>query len=365
MNSPAHIGVIGCGKISDAYFRGIKPFESTAKIISCADIDLDRAREKAREHDIPKAYSVDELLQDPEVDLVLNLTIPQAHVPINLRALENGKHPYCEKPFALTKEEARSVLDAANKAGLKTGCAPDTFLGGGLQTCRKLIEDGAIGTPVAAVAFMGCPGHESWHPNPEFYYKAGGGPLFDMGPYYLTALVALIGPVARVSASARKTFDERIITSQPLNGTKIKVDVPTHYSGTLDFSTGAIGTMVMSFDIPGHHIPCIEIYGTEGSLSVPDPNTFKGPVSMMKKGAKEWTPVTLTHSEEVGRGIGIAEFARALQQNRNPRASGELAAHVVEVMQAFEESSVSGTHQKIESTVEKPSILPLDGSLDG
>ena len=214
--TPLRVGIVGCGAISNAYFDGLKPFAQYAAITACADLDLERARAKAAEHGVKKAYSVAELLADPEVDAVLNLTIPGAHASVNLQAVQAGKHAYCEKPFSLSYKEGRKVLAEAQKRKLRVGCAPDTVLGGGIQTCRQLIDSGAIGKPTAMTANMLGHGHESWHPSPEFYYKAGGGPLFDMGPYYLTSLVTLLGPVKSVSALAKTTFKERLITSEPL-----------------------------------------------------------------------------------------------------------------------------------------------------
>jgi predicted dehydrogenase len=281
--------------------------------------------------------------------------------------LKAGKSVYAEKPLAVRRRDGRRILDLATEKGLRVGGAPDTFLGAGLQTCRKAIDDGLIGEPVAATAFMLCHGHEMWHPSPEFYYEVGGGPMLDMGPYYLTALVNLMGPIKRVTGSTRVTFPERTITSQPKFGKVVKVETPTHIAGTVDFASGAIGTIIMSFDVWGHSLPRIEVYGTEGSLSVPDPNTFQGPVSICLKGSDGWKPVRLTHSEDVGRGIGVADMAYALVYGGKHRASGELAYHVLDVMQSFEESSLSGRHVKVASTCRRPEALPVGlkpGKLD-
>jgi predicted dehydrogenase len=265
-SAPFRIGLVGCGAISNAYFKGLAPFSDLAQITACADLDLDRAAQKAAEHGVGKSYAVEDFLADPEIDAVLNLTIPAAHAELNLRALKAGKHAYCEKPFSLTYKEGLKVLNESKKRGLLVGCAPDTVLGGGIQTCRKLIDDGAIGRPIAFTANMLCHGHENWHPNPEFYYQTGGGPLFDMGPYYLTSLVMMLGPVKSVTALAKTTFAERLITSEPLRGKKIEVKTPTHLCGGLEFEQGAIGTVTMSFDVWTTHLPLLEIYGSEGSL---------------------------------------------------------------------------------------------------
>jgi predicted dehydrogenase len=355
---PFRVGVIGCGAISNAYFKHLAPFSAYAKITACADIDLERARKKAAEHGVVKAYSVQELLADPEIDAVLNLTIPGAHASVNLQALKAGKHAYCEKPFSLTYKEGLKVLAEAKKRKLRVGCAPDTVLGGGIQTCRKLIDDGVIGKPVGATANMLCHGHESWHPSPEFYYHAGGGPLFDMGPYYLTSLVTLLGPVKSVSALAKTTFKERLITSQPLHGKIIKVQTPTHLCGGLEFGQGVVATVTMSFDVWAHRQPMLEIYGTEGSLQCPDPNCFGGEVQVWTTKTKTWEKVPLTHSDQLGRGVGIADMAYAVQQRRPHRMSGELALHIVEVMESFLVAAKAGRKIAMKSRCRQPEPLP-------
>jgi len=359
MANPVKIGIIGCGNISGIYFKAGKTFE-ILDIAACADIDLARARAKAQEHGVPKACTPEELLADPDIQIVVNLTIPNAHYSVCKAALEAGKHVHVEKPLSITRDEGQALLALAASKRLRVGCAPDTFLGGGLQTCRKLIDDGVIGEPVGATAFMLCHGHESWHPAPEFYYKAGGGPMFDMGPYYLTALVHLIGPIRRIAGSARATFPERTITSQPLHGAKITVDVPTHIAGVMDFANGAVGTITTSFDVwaAGPHPP-IEIYGTEGSLQVPDPNGFGGPVRLRRPDDKEWREVELTHGyAQNSRGIGVADMAYAILSGRAHRASGALGYHVLEAMHGFHDASEAGVHYPMKSDVERPAALP-------
>jgi predicted dehydrogenase len=265
----------------------------------------------------------------------------------------------------VTREEGRRLLDAAAAGGVRVGGAPDTFLGAGIQTCRKLIDDGWIGQPVAATAFMLCHGHEHWHPNPAFYYQPGAGPMFDMGPYYLTALINLMGPVRRVTGAARITFPERTITSQPLHGSIITVNTPTHVAGVMEFASGAIGTIVTSFDVHAHELPRIEVYGSEGSISVPDPNGFGGPVRIRRAGAAEWREVPLTHGySENSRGIGVADMAYALRAGSDHRASGELAYHVLDIMHAFLDSAQQGRHVDLESTCVRPAPLPV-GSREG
>lgn len=358
------VGIVGCGNICGIYFKNLQRFEHV-EVAACADLVPERAAAKAAEFKVPKACSVEELLADDSIELVVNLTIPQAHVPVALAALKAGKHVYGEKPLGVTRAEGQKLMAAAKKARLRVGSAPDTFLGGAFQTCRKLIDDGVIGAPVGATAFMICRGHESWHPAPEFYYKKGGGPMLDMGPYYLTGLINLLGPVRRVSGSCRITFPQRTITSQPKYGTKVKVEVPTHYAGALDFVSGAVGTLIMSFDVWAGNLPRIEIYGTEGSLSVPDPNGFGGEVKLFTPANKEWRPVPLTHSyTENWRGVGVADMAAAIRNKRDHRASGALALHVLDVMQSFAESSKAGRHIAIKNQCKRPAALPV-GLRDG
>ncbi len=354
-----NVGIVGCGNISGIYLEMGQTFE-ILNIAAVADILPERAKAQAEKYHIPRALSVSEMMADPNIEVILNLTIPNAHAEIAFKALEAGKSVYNEKPLAITREDGQKILALAKSKGLRVGGAPDTFLGGGLQTCRKLIDDGWIGTPVAAAAFMLCHGHESWHPAPEFYYKVGGGPMFDMGPYYLTALVSLMGPVHRVSGSARVTFPTRLITSQPLNGTVITVDVPTHVVGALDFTNGAIATIVTSFDVWAHNMPCIEIYGTAGSLSVPDPNGFGGPVKVRRPGMDNWVEVPLSHGYAKNtRSIGVADMAYGLRTGRAHRANGDLCYHVLDIMHAVHDASKDGKHIELQSTCIQPAPLPM------
>lgn len=365
MSEKVKVGIIGCGNISDRYFQWCATFD-ILDVVACADLVPERARAKAETYNV-RAYTVDELLADPDIQIVINLTIPQAHTEVDLAAINAGKHVHSEKPLALTRADGQKILNAAREKGVLVGCAPDTFLGGGQQTCRKLIDDGWIGRPVAATAFMAGHGHESWHPNPEFYYKAGGGPMLDMGPYYLTALVHLLGPVRRVTGVSKKTFPQRTITSKPHYGEIIDVDVTTHLAGVVDFASGAVGTLIMSFDVWSHNLPRIEIYGSDGTLSVPDPNHFSGPVMLRRAGADDWTEIPLTHSDDVERGIGVADMAYAILSGRAHRASGELAYHVLDIMLAVDEASAAGKHIALSSTVERPAPLPvglMKGRLD-
>jgi predicted dehydrogenase len=361
------VGIVGCGNISGTYFKMCRFFE-ILDVCAAADLVPERAQAKAGQFGVAKACPVEELLADPEIKIVVNLTVPKAHGPVALAALKADKSVHNEKPLALEREDGKKMLALASRKGLRVGCAPDTFMGAGIQTCRRLIDDGRIGEPVGATAFMLCHGHESWHPDPEFYYKPGGGPMFDMGPYYLTALVTLMGPVRRVTGSARATFAERLITSQPKAGTRIQVEVPTHVAGVMDFASGAVGTIVTSFDVWGGQHPCIEVYGTEATMQVPDPNGFGGPVRIRRPGGKDWVEMPLTHGyAENSRGIAVADMAYALRSGRPHRASGELAYHVLDIMHAFHDASAKGKHVVLKSTCERPAPLRADlepGTLD-
>ena len=298
-------------------------------------------------------------MTDPEIELVLNLTTPESHYDIAKQAIVAGKSVYNEKPLAIEIEDGKDLLDSAREQGVLLGGAPDTFLGGGIQTCRQLIDEGLIGDTVAVVAFMTCRGHERWHPDPEFYYKRGGGPMFDMGPYYLTALIALLGAIHRVTASTRITFPERTITSQPKYGVKIPVEVPTHIAGLINFTNNTIGTIITSFDVWETKLPKIEIYGTQGSLSVPDPNTFGGPVQLYQPEHQIWRDVPLSHGyTDNSRGLGVADMAIALRSRRPHRANGDLTYHVLEVMNTFHIAANQERTMKIESHVTRPAPLP-------
>lgn len=349
-------GLIGCGNISDIYLKNSARFPAL-DIVACADLDTARAEAKAAQYGI-RALPVAELVADPGIEVVLNLTVPGAHAEVDLAALAAGKHVYAEKPLALNRDDGRRVLEFAAVRGLRVGSAPDTFLGGGLQTCRRLIDAGVIGEPVAATAFMISRGHEHWHPNPAFYYQPGGGPMFDMGPYYLTALVSILGPVARVTGATRVTFPERRVTSQPHFGQVIPVEVPTHVTGVLEFASGAQGLIVTTFDVWSSTLPWLEIYGAEGSLRLPDPNTFGGPVYVKLGRAAEWSevPITLPFADN-SRGLGAADLASAVAHGRPSRASGELAFHVLDIMDAIHEAAAEGRHVRLTSTCARPAPL--------
>ena len=366
MSNPVKAGIVGCGDISGIYFKTCKEM-GILDLVACADIKEDVAKQKGEANGV-KAVPVKDLYADPEIRIVINLTTPDAHAEVGFAAVEAGKSVYGEKPLTISRKDGEKLLKMAKKKGVLVGCAPDTFMGGGIQTCRKLIDDGAIGTPVAASASMQCHGHEGWHPNAGFYYQKGGGPMFDMGPYYLTALVNLLGPVKRVTGATKMSFPERTLGAGPKKGSKVRVEVPTHIAGVMDFHSGAVATIITSFDVWKSTYPPIEIHGTEGSLQVPDPNTWGGPVRLLKAGEDEWKDVPLTHGyAENSRGLGVAGMAAALTTGRKHRASGELAFHVLDLMHAFHDASDSGKRVKVASTCEKPAAMPADlkpGTID-
>lgn len=354
--APLRIGIVGCGNISGIYFKNLGSYRST-EVVACADLDVDRAKAVGAEQGV-FGMNTDELLARDDIDLILNLTVPKAHAEVALKAIEAGKHVYNEKPLTISREDGNNLLDSARAKNLLVGCAPDTFLGGGLQTCRELIDQGAIGEPVAGHASMLCHGHESWHPSPEFYYEQGGGPMFDMGPYYLTALISLMGPIRRISGSTRVTFPQRTITSEPKKGKVIEVETPTHIAGIMDFASGAIVEITTSFDVWHAKLPCISVYGTEGSMIVPDPNGFGGEILVRGKADPDWKLMPLTHGfAENSRGLGVLDMAHAIAENRPHRASGDLAFHVLDAMHAFEDSSRQGRHIELASSVAQPAPL--------
>lgn len=358
MGKPLNIGVIGCGNIISQYL-GTFPRLATVRLVAVADLDPARAEAVAADQPGVRALDVDELLADPEVDLVLNLTIPAAHAGIALRAIAAGKAVYGEKPLAATTEEARKVLEAATAAGAVVGCAPDTVLGTGIQTARKAIDDGLIGTPISATATMMAPGHERWHPNPDFYYQPGGGPLLDMGPYYVSALVTLLGPVASVIGAASHTRPTRTISTGPRAGETIPVSTDTHVTGVLVHESGALSTLVMSFDAVATQSANLEIHGDTGSLIVPDPNHFDGDVKLRRLAGDGWEvlPVSAGYVDSA-RGFGLHDIA-VTRAGAEPRAGGQLAFHVLEVMESVLESAALGQSVKVASRCERPEAVPL------
>lgn len=352
------VGIIGCGAIIAQYLANFRRLDQI-ELVAVADLDPARAQAVAEDYDGVRALSVDGLLAADDVDLVLNLTIPAAHAEVALKAIAAGKSVYGEKPLAATTAEARQVLEAAREAGVVVGCAPDTVLGTGIQTARKAIDDGLIGAPISATATMVTPGHERWHPNPDFYYQSGGGPLLDMGPYYVSALVTLLGPVVSVVGAASHTRSERTIGSGPRAGETVPVAVDSHVTGVLAHASGALSTLLMSFDAVKSKSPNIEIHGERGSLAVPDPNHFDGDVQVFALGSDDWQtlPVSAGYVDS-GRGFGIADLA-ATAPGSEPRAGGQLAYHVLDVMESMLASARTGSAVQIKSTADRPEPVEL------
>jgi predicted dehydrogenase len=351
MKEKLNVGIIGVGNISPAYINGSRMFD-ILNLVGCADMNVERAQQVATEHNLT-AYSVDDLLASPDIDIVINLTVPLAHAEVSQKILAAGKHVYGEKPLAVTLEDAKKILDTAEAKGLRVGCAPDTFLFSQHQTARKLLDEGAIGSPIGAVGFMVSRGVERWHPNPDFFYKFGGGPMLDMGPYYITCLINLLGAAKRVTGSARISYPQRTAK----DGHVIDVETPTHYSGTIEFASGAIATLIMSFDVMGHSLPQMEIFGEYGTLRIPDPNGYKPREIMVFNG--EWHTEAEVYRPEWVRGIGLADMAYGILYGRPHRATGQQAYHALEVMHAFEKASTTGKHVDIQSSYERSALLPL------
>ena len=380
---PLSVGLIGTGRISDIYLQTCMSF-SEINITACGSLNLKESKWKAEQYNIPKVASPEDIISDSTIDCILNLTIPTAHAEISLAALAAGKHVYSEKPFATTLQDGQRILNLAAERGLMVGNAPDTFLGGRWQTARKLIDSGVIGAPIGCMAHAGTHGVERHNPNPDFYYQPGGGPLFDLGPYYLTAMVFLMGPIRRVSGIASRCFNKRQIENGPRQGEWIDVKVDTHSLSMMEFVSGAIGNMTISFDIWDSATPRLEIYGTEGTVCIPDPdpvhgaNNFGGPVWYRTRKTSRWEyqprptdrPTTWLEAKNThgfnnnSRGLGLLEMAHALHESRPPRASGELAQHVVEVMLAIEESSKQGGFIDIASKCTIPPMLPETFPMD-
>jgi predicted dehydrogenase len=379
------VGVVGIGDISDVYLGNLQRYGDIVRVIGCAGRDLAKAQAKARQHRLPRAYATAaELFADPDVDIVLNLTTPDAHAGLNLAALRAGKHVYSEKPLAATFAEGRALMAEADERGLSVGCAPDTFMGGRLQTCRRLIDDGRLGSIVGASAFVVSHGHEWHHPNPDFLYRAGAGPVLDMGPYYVVALLSMLGPVTTCAAMASRAYDRREIRNGPRRGELMEVTVDTHVTGVLRFASGALATLIASFDVWDSALPRLEIYGTEGTICLPDPdplsgpNLFGGPVlfrdaaSARWRGVPrsdplpEWTEVPIEHPftsvshQDNSRGIGLVDMACAIRDGRRPRASGRMALHAVEVMESLLTSAGEDRFLTMTTTFELPAPLPVD-----
>ncbi|WP_380166941.1 Gfo/Idh/MocA family protein [Jannaschia sp. R86511] len=360
MGQPLRVGVVGCGNILAQYLDTFSRLDGV-RLVAAADLDPARAQAVAAAQAGVRALTVDELLAADDVDVVLNLTVPAAHAEVALRAVAAGKHVYGEKPLAATTEQAAQVLEAARAADVLVACAPDTVLGTGVQTARKAIDDGMIGAPISATATMLTPGHERWHPNPDFYYVPGGGPLYDMGPYYVTTLVTLLGPVDSVVGAGSRTRDVRIIGSGPRAGEQVPVSTDTHVTAVLVHASGALSTLVMSFDAVATRSSNIEVHGELGSLVVPDPNYFAGDVEVCTLDQRDdgWRALPVSAGYvDAGRGIGLADLA-GTPAGRRHRADGDLAFHVLDVMESVIASTASGAAVTVRSTVERPEAVPL------
>lgn len=376
-----NIGIVGCGVISHIYISNIKVLFPWLSIIACSDLNMDKAKEVANKYGIPKWCGVEEMFEDSEIEIVVNLTLPAAHAEVNQRALRAGKHVYCEKPFALNLEDAYQTIELAKSKGLLIGCAPETFLGAGLQTCRKVIDEGWIGKPVAATANMVSSGTETWHSAPEFYYKRGAGPMLDMGPYYITALVALLGPIRKIGCFSGMGSHTRRIYSNPLRGKKIEVEVPTTYTGIMELESGVHVNINMSFDVWFSNLPKLEIYGTEGTLIVPDPNMFGGQIKILRRekvldfiSSSPYTgkalqfpaafevlqeiPQVYQQPLEYMRGFGVLDMAFAIVNGRRHRTNEELVYHVTEALLSFDIAEKENRIYEMKSSCTRPEPLP-------
>src|SRR5690349_5381166 len=350
---PVGIGFIGAGVISDTYLENLNSFADT-NVVAVGDLFPDAAKAKAEKHGIAVSGGPEVVLDNPDVELVVNLTIPAAHAEVALQAIDAGKHVWNEKPLALDRVSAKAVLEAADAAGLRVGCAPDTFLGSGLQTARRLIEDGEIGTPLTALVLMQSPGPESWHPNPAFLFQEGAGPLFDIGPYYLTALIQTFGPIASVAAIGSKSRETRIIGSGPKAGQEFAVTVPSHVSASARFESGQSATMIFSFDSPRKRT-LLEVTGTDATMVFPDPNMFEGEIAVQRRDDDATEPtVVATTTMQSSRGTGVLDMARAIRERRPHRAQGALAYHVLDAMISMDEAITSAAYVEVESTVDVP-----------
>lgn len=355
---PVGVAVVGCGTISDAYLSNLTSFPDL-RVLFCADLDLERAKLQADKYGVPGAGSTAQAVGHPDVELVVNLTIPAAHTDVARQAVALGKSVWIEKPLALDTGDGRALLAEAARAGVRIGCAPDTVLGAGLQTARRLIAEGAIGEPLTALTLMQDPGPERWHPAPEFLYQRGAGPLFDIGPYYLTVLASLFGPATGVAALGRRSQDQRVIGSGPRAGLAFQVEMPTYVAALIDYAGGAAASVQFSFDSPLRRHGFVEITGTEATLAMPDPNRFDGEVRIRRAGDDEWTAIPAAGTT-AGRGLGALDLARAVRTGVPHRASGELALHVLDTMEAITRSLTGGTFEPVGTTFLVPDVLPAD-----
>jgi predicted dehydrogenase len=356
-SGPLGVAVVGCGTVSDEYLPNMTSFPDL-NVLFCADLDLARAEDQAAKYGVGACGTLDQALEYPGVDLVVNLTLPVSHAEVASAAISAGKHVWNEKPLTTDPAVGRSLLAQAQQAGVRLGCAPDTVLGAGLQTARRLIAQGAIGTPQTGLTLMQSPGPESWHPSPEFLFQPGAGPLFDLGPYYFSTLAAIFGPAAKVAAVGRRAAASRVIGSGPKAGTEFPVDVPTHVGALVEYEGGGAASVLFSFDSPLPRSGFVEITGTEATMAIPDPNRFDGAVRIHGRGrGREWETIP-SKGASAGRGLGVLDLARRLRAGQPPRASGELAEHVLEVMVAVQASLDGAAFEPIDSGFVSPPPLP-------
>ena len=355
---PVGVGVVGAGTISSAYLRHMASFPDV-DVRYVADLVPERAAAQAAAYGVEGFGSVEELLERDDVEIVVNLTVPAAHAEVGAAALAAGKHLWNEKPLATDRKSGAALVAQAEEAGLLLGCAPDTVLGPGMQAARRLIERGDIGTPLTASAVMQYPGPHRWHPNPDFLYQAGGGPLFDMGPYYLTALIQLFGPVTRVAARGAGAGPTRVVGEGPRAGESFEVTVPTYVTALYDFAGGRIATLTLSFDSPLTRVGVLEVAGTSATLATSDPNDFLGDLKIARTGSAEWEPIEV-HGVHGGRGIGVVDMARALRTGGRHRATGRVALHVLDAMFATATSLEENRFVAVESTFEPIPPMPAD-----
>jgi predicted dehydrogenase len=355
---PFGVAVVGCGNISKQYLKHLTRFPDV-QVLFCADIDADRAKAQAAAYGVPASGSPEQALEHPDVRLVVNLTIPAAHAEVASAAIAAGKHVWNEKPLAPDVAAGRALLDQARAAGVRVGCAPDTVLGAGIQSARRLIASGAIGTPLSALTLLQGPGPESWHPDPEFLFAKGAGPLFDLGPYYLSVLATLFGPTTRVAAISRRARDTRVIGSGPRQGTEFNVEVPTFISAVAEYAGGQAASLLFSWDSPLHRMGFLEITGTDATLALPDPNQFDGDLKVRRADEREWTVIGSTGAA-AGRGSGVVDMVRAIRRGEPHRASGEMALHVLEMMTAIDRSGETAAFEPIESGFAVPEALGED-----
>ncbi len=376
------LGILGSGVISRTYIRDIQTFFRDLEVTACADIDIGLAQKLAEEFGIPKACVTEELLKDPDIDIVVNLTPPQAHVALDRQILRAGKHLFSEKPFAPTLAQAQEILELAREQKLCLGCAPDTFLASGLQSLRFYLDSGLIGRPFFVTANMTTFGVETWHPNPDAFYRKGSGPIMDMAPYYISAIVSLLGPIETIAAFSAQPGDDRYVYVGPRAGSRIPAETPTHYSAVLRLVSGVVVNLNVSFDIYKSNLPMFEIYGQDGTLTYPDPNFGGGTPQIYRK--EQYTdpvyrqdpealerkthfyplPELLPRFRDYSRGIGVLDLARAIDQGRPSRTGGDFILHVTEALEGLLQSADSGTYYHMKTRCARPDPMTIGAAMN-